>query len=108
MDDISFLFGSICDGQKETSYEKNTRSQKFHLDLKTAQMAKLTVSKSARREVLSRLLRLNHERYEEEQKSGEMESGKKKVKNGKFKSTDGQMGLLWFAKKQSIGERKCI
>ncbi len=66
----------------------------FH---ETAQGVRFTVSESARREVLSRLLRLNHERYEEEQKAAgeaqKAEGGKpKKVK--KSKSTDGQMGLL--------------
>lgn len=53
-------------------------------------------SKSARREILSRLLRLNHERWEEEQKAVAEEV--KSVKNTKgwkkSKSTDGQMGLL--------------
>ena len=66
----------------------------FH---ETTQGVRFTVSESARREVLSRLLRLNHEQYEQEQKAeGEAqkaEGGKpKKVK--KSKSTDGQMGLL--------------
>ncbi len=66
----------------------------FH---ETAQGIRFTVSESARREILSRLLRLNHERYEEEQKAAgeaqKAEGGKpKKVK--KSKSTDGQMGLL--------------
>ncbi len=58
------------------------------------------VSESARREVLSRLLRLNHERYEEEQKEKESVESVKGAKSGrsgklrKPKSTDGQMGLL--------------
>jgi len=56
------------------------------------------VSKSARREVLSRLLKLTHERYEEEQKAAESVEGQKsKVKGrkakGKPKSAD-QMELL--------------
>lgn len=55
------------------------------------------VSEFAQREMLSKLLRLNHERWEEEQKAAgeaqKAEGGKpKKVK--KSKSTDGQMGLL--------------
>ncbi len=63
----------------------------------TAQGVRFAVSESARREILSRLLGLNHERYEEEQKAAgeaqKAEGGKpKKVK--KSKSTDGQMGLL--------------
>ena len=71
----------------------------FH---ETAQGIRFTVSESARREVLSRLLRLDHERWEEEQKvkddGGMMKDGKKskgkRVKKVKSKSTDGQMGLL--------------
>mgnify|MGYP000908344713 CR=1 FL=1 len=69
----------------------------FH---ETAQGVRFTVSESARREVLSRLLKLNHERWEEEQKAAgeaqKAEGGKpKKVKKkAKPKSTDGQMGLL--------------
>jgi hypothetical protein len=69
----------------------------FH---ETAQGVRFTVSESARREVLSRLLRLNHERWEEEQKAEESVTslkGAKKSKSGKVKkskSTDGQMGLL--------------
>ena len=66
----------------------------FH---ETAQGIRFTVSESARREVLSRLLRLNHERYEEEQKAeGEAQKaiGGKPKKMKRSKSTDGQMGLL--------------
>jgi hypothetical protein len=69
----------------------------FH---ETAQGIRFTVSESARREVLSRLLGLNHERHEEEVRNQELgigDSGKKKekkVKKSKSKSTDGQMGLL--------------
>jgi predicted secreted protein len=65
----------------------------FH---ETAQGVRFTVSESARREILSRLLKLNHERYEEEQKAGvKEESGKKKEKKvKKVKSNAGQMGLL--------------
>ena len=66
----------------------------FH---ETAQGVRFTVSESARREVLSRLLRLDHERWEEEQKvkddGGMMKDGKKS-KGKRSKSTDGQMGLL--------------
>lgn len=69
----------------------------FH---ETAQGVRFTVSESARREVLSRLLKLNHERWEEEQKAaGEAQKAeggkpKKMKKKAKPKSTDGQMGLL--------------
>lgn len=56
----------------------------------TPQGGRFTVSESAWREILSKLLKLNHERYEEEQKA---EGGKpKKIK--KSKSTDGQIGMF--------------
>jgi hypothetical protein len=69
----------------------------FH---ETAQGVRFTVSEAARREILSRLLKLNHERYEEEQKEkdegggmkDEAKSKSKRVK--KSKSNSGQMGLL--------------
>lgn len=80
------------------SMENSKLRHDFH---ETAQGVRFTVSESARREVLSRLLKLNHERYEEETRNQELgigDSGKKKekkVKKGKSKSTgDGQMGLL--------------
>ncbi len=69
----------------------------FH---ETAQGIRFTVSESARREVLSRLLGLNHERYEEEMKNAELAQSvqnsekKSKGRKPKSKSTDGQMGLL--------------
>ena len=68
----------------------------FH---ETAQGIRYTISESARREVLSRLLKLNHERWEEEQKEM-MREGAKEKKAGKTgkpknrKSEDGQMGLF--------------
>jgi hypothetical protein len=46
----------------------------FH---ETAQGLRYTISEPARREVLSRLLKLNHERYEEEVRQGLHEKGKK-------------------------------
>ena len=69
----------------------------FH---ETAQGIRYTISESARREVLSRLLKLNHERYEEEQSANasrqrvenEKKAKSKKVKNSS--SNEGQMGLL--------------
>jgi len=68
----------------------------FH---ETAQGVRFTVSESARREILSRLLKLNHERWEEEQRMNDDEGGmKEKPKKAarKKKSTPdaGQMGLL--------------
>lgn len=75
----------------------------FH---ETAQGMRFTLSESARREILSRLLKLNHERYEEEVRAGLHENGVKSKEGGtrksakgsrgkrKSKSTDGQMGLL--------------
>jgi len=62
----------------------------------TAQGVRFTVSESARREVLSRLLKLNHERWEEEQKAAESVEGQKpkvKGRKPKAKSAD-QMELL--------------
>jgi hypothetical protein len=74
----------------------------FH---ETAQGVRFTVSEFARREILSRLLKLNHERYEEEVRAGLHEKGAKKEvkkKEGgkgtkparKGKSAEGQMELL--------------
>ena len=66
----------------------------------TAQGVRFTVSESARREILSRLLRLNHERYEEEQRAAESVEGqtsKVKVGKGRKKSKSAsadQMELL--------------
>lgn len=45
----------------------------------TKQGLRFTISESARREVLDRLLTLNHERYEEEVKQGLHDKGKKKA-----------------------------
>lgn len=69
----------------------------FH---ETARGDRFTVSESARRDVLSRLLKLNHERWDEEEKAGLHEKkgtkkgGKKSTRKKKPKSNDGQMGLL--------------
>jgi len=67
----------------------------FH---ETAQGIRYTIFESARRDVLSRLLKLNHERWEEEQKQSALEGEKPRAKSGrkgkKSKSSDGQMGLL--------------
>jgi hypothetical protein len=77
----------------------------FH---ETPQGVRFTLSESARREVLGRLLELNHQRYEEEVAAGLHEKGGKKKANGekvkskgrKKKTSSGgeeggsQMGLL--------------
>lgn len=69
----------------------------FH---ETAQGVRYTISESARRDVLSRLLKLNHERYEEEQRQVEKEIGKQgskkagKVKSPKSAPGDGQIGMF--------------
>jgi len=52
----------------------------FH---ETPQGVRFTISETARREVLARLLQLNHERYEEEVKAGLHEKDKKKAKADK-------------------------
>ncbi|PWB56029.1 MAG: restriction endonuclease [Anaerolineales bacterium] len=52
----------------------------FH---ETAQGVRFTISEAARREVLARLLKLNHERYEEEIKAGLHEEKKAKEKGKK-------------------------
>jgi hypothetical protein len=75
----------------------------FH---ETAQGVRYTISAAARREVLGRLLRLNHERYEEEvrmglhEKKGIAKGAKKDAKDAKKKAgakkkpAKGQMGLF--------------
>jgi hypothetical protein len=56
----------------------------FH---ETKQGERYTISESARREVLDRLLALNHERYEEEVKAGLHDKKKGKAKRAKKKAT---------------------
>ncbi len=64
----------------------------FH---ETKQSVRYTISEPARREVLDRLLLLNHERYEEEVKAGLHDKGKGKSKGKKGKQvTEGQLDLL--------------
>lgn len=68
----------------------------FH---KAPQGVRFTISEAARREVLARLLRLNHERYEEEVKAGLHEKkggakGRKGAGGKKSKKGGGQMSLL--------------
>jgi hypothetical protein len=57
----------------------------------------IAIGESARREILSRLLKLNHERWEEEQRMNDelgMMNEKPKKPARKKKSNAGQMGLL--------------
>ena len=71
----------------------------FH---ETPQGVRFTISEAARREVLARLLQLNHERYEEEVRQGLHEKDKKKAKTEqparqkpkKLAQPEGQMNLL--------------
>ncbi len=66
----------------------------FH---QTAQGVRFTISEAARREVLSRLLKLNHERYEEEVRQGlhEKKTAKGAKKKGrKVKEEKGQYELF--------------
>lgn len=68
----------------------------------TPQGVRFTISEEARREVLARLLQLNHERYEEEVRQGLHEKDKKKAKEDKtarqkpkkLVQPEGQMNLL--------------
>jgi len=68
----------------------------FH---QTKQGLRYTISETARREVLDRLLLLNHERYAEEVAQGLHDKGKKKGKTNKKTpkkevSSDGQLSLF--------------
>ena len=71
----------------------------FH---ETPQGVRFTISEAARREVLARLLQLNHERYEEEIRQGLHDKDKKKAKDDKparqkpkkLAQPEGQMNLL--------------
>jgi len=73
-----------------------------HSFLETTQGFRFTITEPARREVLSRLLQLNHERYEEEMRQGLHEKDKKKAKEEKparqkpkkLAQPKGQMNLL--------------
>jgi hypothetical protein len=71
----------------------------FH---ETPQGTRFTLSEAARREVLARLLRLNHERYEEEVRAGLHE--KKKAGGGKQKAEGEGAGGKKRARKKSGGE----
>jgi hypothetical protein len=66
----------------------------FH---ETKQGTRFTISESARREVLSRLLKLNHERYAEEVAQGlHGKKGKPKVTGRKGKRTQSDEESLLF------------
>lgn len=76
-------------------------SHGFH---QTKQGLRFTISETARREVLDRLLELNHQRYAEEVAQGLHDKGKKKGKSGgkkkaqseskKQDNDNGQMSLF--------------
>ena len=80
----------------------------FH---ETPQGVRFTISEAARREVLARLLRLNHERYEEEVRQGLHEKDKKKAKEEqparqkpkKLAQPEGQMNLLAEPEVSDVG-----
>jgi hypothetical protein len=61
----------------------------FH---ETKQGTRYTISEVARREVLDRLLALNHERYAEEVAAGLHDKGKGKAKKGKGTGKKGSKG----------------
>ena len=65
----------------------------FH---ETKQGVRYTISEPARREVLARLLKLNHERYAEEVKQGLHEKKKHKATRGKKKAEPADTGRSLF------------
>jgi hypothetical protein len=65
----------------------------FH---ETKQGVRYTISEPARREVLARLLKLNHERYAEEVKQGLHEKKKPKVVKGRKKAETTDAGRTLF------------
>src|SRR5207237_2454207 len=70
----------------------------FH---ETKQGRRFTISESARREVLARLLKLNHERYAEEVKQGLHEKKKPKTTKGKKKAAAADAGRSLFGEGDS-------
>ncbi|MCF3627447.1 hypothetical protein L2E65_22055, partial [Planktothrix agardhii 1801] len=60
----------------------------FH---ETKQGIRYTISEAARREVLDRLLQLNHQRYAEEVEAGLHDKGKKKTTKKKPKKSEEQL-----------------
>lgn len=76
----------------------------------TKQGIRFTISEEARREVLQRLLKLNHERYEEEVAQGLHDKKKKKTSTPRKKKTspakdDGNMDLFNFMNVSSKGSK---
>lgn len=65
----------------------------FH---ETTQGIRFTISEAARREVLARLLKLNHDRYEEEKRQGLHEKKKAKATKGKNKAEVANTGRTLF------------
>lgn len=63
----------------------------FH---ETAQRRRFAMSESGRREILSRLLRLNHEKWEEEQKQGAVEERRKRGSHRHQKERVGNPSLV--------------
>jgi hypothetical protein len=79
----------------------------FH---ETKQGIRFTISEEARREVLQRLLKLNHERYEEEVAQGLHDKKKKKTSTPRKKKKspakdDGNMDLFNFMNASSKGSK---
>jgi predicted secreted protein len=70
----------------------------------TAQGVRYTISEPARREVLARLLALNHQRYEEEQQRMKAEGGTLRVKGkGKRQEAGSKKGKGKKAGKEQLG-----
>ena len=65
------------------------------------QGVRYTISEPARREVLARLLQLNHERYAEEEKQGLHERKKPKATKGKKKAEPADTGRTLFGEDDS-------
>jgi len=79
----------------------------FH---ETKQGIRFTISEEARREVLQRLLKLNHERYEEEVDQGLHDKKKKKTSTPRKKKTspakdDGNLDLFNFMNASTKGSK---
>ena len=79
----------------------------FH---ETNQGIRFTISEDARREILKRLLKLNHERYEEEVAQGLHDKTKKKVSTSRKKNSspandDGNLDLFDFMNASSKGSK---
>lgn len=117
---LTDTYNSLHDAQKRSTDIIHLRELQVEMDIavaaaygwsdldlghgfyETAQGVRFTISEAARREVLARLLQLNHERYEEEVRQGLHEKDKKKAKEDnparqkpkKLVQPEGQMNLL--------------